>query len=99
MLFFLESTLKANTSANLLFVLEDYRNRRTECFPFGTGNTLLFSSLVSEVFSLPTRGVEFVIGFFVLYESLESGAANDSLVFPTGPASEYNPPSSIGLQL
>ena len=54
---------------------------------------------VSEVFILPTRGVEFVIGFFVLYESLESVAANDSLMFPAGPASEYYPPPSNGLQL
>lgn len=54
---------------------------------------------VSEVFILPTRAVEFVIGFFVLYESLESVVANDSLMFPAGSAFDYYPPPSNGLQL
>lgn len=46
-----------------------------------------------------TRGAEFVIALFVLYESLEFMVANDFLGFPAGPASEYYPHPSNGLQL
>ena len=51
------------------------------------------------VFVLPTRGAEFGIAFFVLYESLGFMVANDFLVLPAGPASEYYPHPSNGLQL
>lgn len=54
---------------------------------------------VSEVFIVPTRGVELVIGFFVLYESLESLVGNDFLMFPAGLAYEYYPSPSSDLQL